>query len=181
MKPTQCSALVLMLYEFLQYASGDQFVNSLNGVIGAENYTYYRLTHRGYIRLILESTQGDADLYISSSTQSPTFDQYEFQATTCGDDIVDVQPSMNRPVTVGVYGYPSVTETKYILHLILITDYDRGYPEELASSDFVPPSQKKSTNKHNQKSFGASAKDEEESVIWTIIVGILKILFDVLM
>jgi hypothetical protein len=158
----------------------DQFVNSLNGLIGSGNYTYYKLTHRGYIRLILESPRGDADLYISSLTQSPTFENYELQSTTCGEDIVDILPDMNRPVTVGVYGHTYFLETRYILHLFVVTDYDRGYPEEITTYS-VPPSQKKTVNKHSQKSFGASAKDEEESVIWTILVGILKILFDVLM
>ncbi|KAK2141227.1 hypothetical protein LSH36_1137g00084 [Paralvinella palmiformis] len=168
--------ILLLLYDIIQHAVGDQLINSFDDIIGPGNYTYYRLMHRGYIRLILDSLEGDADLYVSSQTLNPTFAEYDLQSTTCGDDVVDINPELHRPVTIGVYGYPLSARTRYILHILLVTDYDHGYPEQITSEKLNKP-----VVNPNKKSFVSSVKDEEESVIWTILVGILKVLLDILL
>ena len=177
MKHLENPAILLLLYDIIQCAIGDQLINSFNGVVGPGNYTYYRLMHRGYIRLLLDTLEGDGDLYISSQTPNPTFSNYDMQSVTCGEDLIDIPPEVPRPITIGVYGYPLTDRTRYILHVLLVSDYDHGYPDELIAEKQNKPV----INSNNKKSFGASVKDEEESVIWTILVGILKILLDVLL
>ncbi|KAL0606822.1 UPF0669 protein C6orf120-like protein [Plecturocebus cupreus] len=49
----------------------------IQGQIGAGNYSYLRLNHEGKIILRMCSLKGDADLYVSASSQHPSFDDYE--------------------------------------------------------------------------------------------------------
>lgn len=177
MRPMENPAILLLLYDIIQCAVGNQLINSFNGVVSPGNYTYYRLMHRGYIRLILDTLEGDGDLYLSSQTANPTYNDYDLKSATCGEDTIDIHPKLPRPVTIGVYGYPLRDRTRYILHVLLVSDYDHGYPDELTAENQNKPV----INPNNKKSFGASVKDEEESVIWTILVGILKILLDILL
>lgn len=51
---------------------------------------------------------GDADLYLSTSKQHPTFDygDHDLSSTTCGLDGILLPKSLKKPVYVGVYGHP---------------------------------------------------------------------------
>ena len=68
------------------------------------------ITHNIYVcccRLVfffLSGVLGDADLYVSDRTRSPSFyyDQYEMKSTTCGEDIIDLS-SLKRPLYIGMY------------------------------------------------------------------------------
>ena len=40
-------------------------IHSSEGVVGAGNYTYYKLNQPGTLRLILNPLSGDPDIYIS--------------------------------------------------------------------------------------------------------------------
>ena len=67
------------------------------------------ITHNMYVcccrlSFFLSGVLGDADLYVSDRTRSPSFyyDQYEMKSTTCGEDIIDLS-SLKRPLYIGMY------------------------------------------------------------------------------
>ena len=81
---------------------------STHGRVGGGNYTYYTLTDEAPVSLVLDSIQGDADLYVSDVVSKPSFDLSEHWAAsvTCGQDQVDLPRTVKRPVHVAVYGHP---------------------------------------------------------------------------
>ncbi|XP_002735183.1 UPF0669 protein v1g209471-like [Saccoglossus kowalevskii] len=148
--------LILILIGPLCY--GQQLIHGFSGRIGAGNYTYYRLAKEGAMALVLDTLEGDADIYISSLTLAPSFEEYELQSATCGQDIVEIPMEMSRPIGVAVYGHVSCMESSYRLSVLV----DKVDSSELSNSK----------NQHYETG--------EESLLWTIFVNILKILFDVL-
>ncbi|XP_004470751.1 UPF0669 protein C6orf120 homolog [Dasypus novemcinctus] len=146
----------------------------VQGQIGAGNYSYLRLNHEGKIILKMQSLKGDADLYISDSTLHPSFDDYELQSVTCGQDIVFIPAHFQRPVGIGIYGHPSHHESEFEMKVY----YDRTieqYPlgETAFSSDGADPSQKHAYTPEE-------ASQEEESVLWTILISLLKLVLEIL-
>ncbi|XP_074044195.1 UPF0669 protein C6orf120 homolog [Macrotis lagotis] len=146
----------------------------VQGQIGAGNYSYLRLNHEGKIVLQMKSLKGDADLYVSDTTLHPSFDEYELQSVTCGQDVVFVPAHFQRPVGIGIYGHPSHLESEFEMKVY----YDRTvveYPlgEAAYAIDGKAASQK-------QPYTPEDASQDEESIIWTIIIGILKLILEVL-
>uniref|UniRef100_A0A8D0GC72 Chromosome 6 open reading frame 120 n=1 Tax=Sphenodon punctatus TaxID=8508 RepID=A0A8D0GC72_SPHPU len=145
----------------------------VQGQIGAGNYSYLRLTHEGKIILHMQSLKGDADLYVSDTTLQPSFDEYELQSVTCGKDVVYVPAHFHRPVGIGIYGHPSHQESEFEMKVY----YDRTvvYPFGKASNnpEEVAASQKQSRSTEDDS-------QDEESVFWTILIGILKLIFEIL-
>lgn len=155
----------------------------LAGMVGAGNYTYYRLSHEGDVSLILRSSEGDADVYVSQHNLQPTYelDTHDLQSVTCGDDLVEIPSSFKRPVSIGIYGHPSYDVSVYQLCVNFLTsnvvmeyEYDyNSYPGEDSFQD------KPSRPPHPLP----YSKDdgEEQSLIWAILIGILKVFVEVLM
>ncbi|VDN05965.1 unnamed protein product [Thelazia callipaeda] len=97
--------------------------------LSAGNWSYFELRWAGPIRVILVSTTGDADLYLSSTKKHPGYDldEYEMLSTTCGVDVVDVPQIMQRPVYVGVYGHPSNAATNYRILFVMLEKTNSKY------------------------------------------------------
>ncbi|XP_012637989.1 UPF0669 protein C6orf120 homolog [Microcebus murinus] len=146
----------------------------VQGQIGAGNYSYLRLNHEGKIILKMQSLKGDADLYVSDSTLHPSFDDYELQSVTCGQDIVFIPAHFQRPVGIGIYGHPSHHESEFEMKVYYDKTIDQ-YPlgEPAYSSDGTDPSQKHAYAPED-------APQEEESVLWTILISILKLVLEIL-
>ena len=144
-------------------------LHSFTGTIGAGNFSYYKLNRPGRVTLLLESLEGDADIYVSESTLTPTFDldKYDLQSASCGEDKVEVPKLFRRPVGVGIYGHISRKESKYRLSVVLEDELAEEY-------------QSYSMPQHSFHGGNPAGKDEEESIIWTIFISILKIIFDIL-
>ena len=153
---SSCLIFLLLVLSLINEAITHNVLHSFTGTVGAGNYTYYRLSRKGDLTIYLESLEGDADLYISDKTEEPTYLNYEYQSTTCGEDSITISPSFPRPVNIGVYGHIHKVISKY--RLVILGEKLDNYVE-------------KSPGKN----------EEEESVIWTIFVGILKILVDILL
>ncbi|XP_036805481.1 UPF0669 protein C6orf120 homolog [Oncorhynchus mykiss] len=144
----------------------------VQGHIGAGNYSYLRLNHDGKIILHMRSLKGDADLYVSDKTLRPSFDTYKLQSVTCGQDVVVVPGDFVRPVGIGIYGHPSHQESEFEMRVFydqtsLQDPFDkRSYPseEEGGKQRYAP-----------EDDF-----EEEESIFWTILIGILKIILEIL-
>ena len=44
---------------------------------------------------------GDADLYVSDVSKSPTYTNYEVKANSCGEDVLDLSDWKKRPIYIG--------------------------------------------------------------------------------
>lgn len=180
-----CSALVLVLLlsqarSFLGPSEDDDddggvpedwvLLHVVQGHIGAGNYSYLRLNHDGRIILHMRSLKGDADLYVSDRTLQPSFDTYKLQSVTCGRDVVVVPGDFVRPVGIGIYGHPSHRESEFEMRVF----YDQTVPQNpfdsglYASKDGREPKQ------------SAQAEEKEASIFWTILIGLLKIVLEIL-
>lgn len=144
----------------------------VQGHIGAGNYSYLRLNHDGRIILHMKSLKGDADLYVSDKTLHPNFDTYRLQSVTCGHDVVVVPRDFSRPVGIGIYGHPSYLESEFEMRVFYdqtahLDPFDKGSPDD---------------KQKEKKSAQAEEDDfqEEESIFWTILIGLLKIILEIL-
>lgn len=180
-----CAALFALLFlspagGFLQPAADDGvpeewlLLHVVQGHIGAGNYSYLRLNHDGRIVLNMRSLKGDADLYVSDKTLRPSFDAYKLQSTTCGPDVVVVPGDFARPVGIGIYGHPSYLESEFEMRVF----YDQTVAQDPFDKRPYP-----SEDGHGSQRFPqATAEDfqEEESIFWTILIGLLKIIVEIL-
>ncbi|XP_078504851.1 UPF0669 protein C6orf120 homolog [Lissotriton helveticus] len=146
----------------------------VGGQIGAGNYSYLRLNHEGKIILEMESPKGDADLYVSDATLHPSFDEYELQSTTCGRDVIVVPSYFQRPVGIGIYGHPSHIESEFEIKVY----HDRTVQEDPFSEESYDPEERQANQK--KRHAPQDAAQEEESILWTILIGILKLVLEIL-
>ncbi|XP_067120062.1 UPF0669 protein v1g209471-like [Centruroides vittatus] len=155
------------------------FHEKLIGKVGAGNYSYYTLSREGSITIILNTLQGDSDLYISDHTKQPTFEieNHNLQSVTCGLDRIDVPFEFKRPIIIGVYGHPSQDFSIYELEVIVddlpeeYKDY-KDYSTENLSSGSSPPPPVPSPSKRSHKS-------DENSTLWSVFTTVLQILWTV--
>ncbi|XP_008993649.3 UPF0669 protein C6orf120 homolog [Callithrix jacchus] len=146
----------------------------VQGQIGAGNYSYLRLNHEGKIVLRMRSLKGDADLYVSASSLHPSFDDYELQSATCGPDAVSIPAHFRRPVGIGVYGHPSHLESEFEMKVY----YDGTVEQHPFDEAAYPADGADAAQKHARAPEDAS--QEEESVLWTILISILKLVLEIL-
>jgi hypothetical protein len=147
-------------------------LHTVSEKVGGGNFTYIKFYDKGAYQLVLESISGDADLYISDTNSQPDWEDYEFHSVTCGEDSVRVPVDMKRPVYIGVYGHPSHELSVYALQIFSDTSAEQEDREHLGVSN---------KKRRTSPSSGPDSRDDEpESLLWTIIVGILKILLDIL-
>ena len=92
-------------------------LQNVPGKVGAGNYTYFQLNFQGALLLELETSEGDADLYVSEKLQRPTFelDEHSLSSWTCGRDAVFIPKTMARPIYIGVYGHPRYEQSVYMM------------------------------------------------------------------
>lgn len=144
----------------------------VQGHIGSGNYSYLRLNHDGRILLLMRSLKGDADLYVSDKTLRPSFDTYKLQSTTCGQDLVVVPGEFVRPVGIGIYGHPSYMESEFEMRVFYDQTVELDPFEKSPSED---PDRHKKSPQGSEQDF-----QEEESIFWTILIGLLKIIVEIL-
>jgi len=168
------SSLTLAFYIVLvTVCEGDYVAQTVNDEVGEGNYTYYTLSHPGNLVLQMTTLEGDADLYVSSDVDQPTFnlEEHTISSFTCGEDRVEISKFMRRPINIAVYGHPRYPSSKYSLDVIVVEvdEYDPFKIEDNAKS----PRESKKNN-----------EPEEEStikVVWPIVRRILEILIDVIL
>ncbi|EFA04962.1 UPF0669 protein v1g209471 [Tribolium castaneum] len=122
---------VAILLSWLAYAAAKVSLFKLEGEVNGQEFVYYKIMHPGNLLLVLESLEGDADVYVSEKTPSPTYhpDAYDFHSATCGTDSVTIPRTMRRPMAVGIYGYSA--SSKYTLEVFqLPSDGDNNLFEE---------------------------------------------------
>lgn len=184
--PVDTISVVLAGLLFWTYASSTAFSESclqlLSGQVGGGNYTYYRLSHEGDVTLILHSIRGDVDVYVSQDTLQPTYelDSHDLQSVTCGDDRVDIPASFKRPVGIGIYGHPSheISHYQLCVNFLSVLDTPSYYYDYDSYLDDSGHSEKPS---RAHVAFPYEKDEEEESLLWTILIGVLKVFVEVFM
>uniref|UniRef100_A0A224XUU6 Putative dna repair endonuclease xpf isoform x1 n=1 Tax=Panstrongylus lignarius TaxID=156445 RepID=A0A224XUU6_9HEMI len=108
-----------ILYLFATIKAETQYFKSVSGTVIAGNFTYYSLITEGDVSIILRTTKGDADLYVSQLVVTPTYEpeNYCLHSATCGLDVVDIPATFGRPIGIGIYGHPSHEESEFTLEL----------------------------------------------------------------
>ncbi|XP_048699927.2 LOW QUALITY PROTEIN: UPF0669 protein C6orf120 homolog [Caretta caretta] len=167
---------LLMGHSFEEEDVPDEWIllHVVQGQIGAGNYSYLRLNHEGKIVLQMQSLKGDADLYVSDMTLHPSFDEYELQSVTCGQDVVYVPAHFHRPVGIGIYGHPSHLESEFEMKVYYDrTIVDHPFAEASYNPEEMETSQKRTHSAEDQS-------QDEESIFWTILIGVLKLILEIL-
>jgi len=150
--------LLLFISLILRLASCEHLIQTFYGEIGPGNFTYFTLKKEGDVTLILESTEGDADIYISQDILKPDFDNYDLKSATCGEDVVTIPSYYKRPIGISVFGHVYAPLTKYTMKVLM--DYSGGEESERQNSE---------------------SEEQEESLLWTLLVNILKIILEILL
>jgi hypothetical protein len=174
------------------------FEETFHGVVGGNNYSYFAYTGEGKLRLILESLEGDADLYVAEKRLEASFDfdGHSLQSTSCGEDVVEVPSSFQRPIGIGVYGHPSYQSTRFTLKVIGETEepeepLDMGYSDRDSDRDsdhFSSPFEgfEGFEESHNSRESRASDrtknghKSKEKSFAWELILSLLEGIFRII-
>lgn len=150
-------SLLLLLY-WLRLTSCEYIIQTFDGEIGAGNFTYFTLKKEGEVTLILESIEGDADIYVSQVNLKPDFEDYDLKSATCGEDIVTIPGTYKRPIGISVFGHVHAPISRYTMKVIM--DYSSGDESERYHGD---------------------SDEAEESLIWTVFVNILKLILEILL
>ncbi|XP_017880589.1 UPF0669 protein C6orf120 homolog [Ceratina calcarata] len=127
--------VILCLSFALAYEN--KLLHYITDEVTGSSYKYYSLSYDGFIKIILISEIGDADLYVSQITTKPTFDpdQNCLQSITCGDDIILIPDSFKRPVSIGIYGHPSHENSTYVLLVYQTSDTEHVSYEKSSQAD----------------------------------------------
>ncbi|KAL1490443.1 hypothetical protein ABEB36_013135 [Hypothenemus hampei] len=80
-------------------------------------FNYHYIHGGGPYVLNITSITGDVDVYISDTNPQPTYDPetYSMHSATCGSEILDIEESIQTPLSIGVYGYAE--SSVYLLEL----------------------------------------------------------------
>ena len=150
----------LVLVSLLSVVLSEHIIQVFDGEIGAGNSTFFTLKKEGRVTLIVDSAEGDADIFVSDDTMKPDFENYDLQSTTCGKDIVTIPISYKRPIGIAVVGHAYAPLTKYTMTVLM------DYVENSSGASGL----------HSEND-----DQQEESVIWMIFVNVLKIIFEILL
>lgn len=168
---TKHLAVLLLVCHLLSGTTAEYLLTSFTQAVGAGNYTHFKLTRDGDVRLVLNTFEGDADLYISDNTLHPDYENYELQASSCGEDAVLITEDFKRPIGIAIYGHPAHELSHFKLDV---------YVEDIliGGEGGTPVSSQKGGSGSRKSMEGG---EEEDSLLWNIFVGLLKIIFDVLL
>jgi len=155
--------LLAILCTLLKVIATELSIATFTGTIGPGNYTYFTLNEKGRVSLILESLSGDVDIYLSKDVEKPNYAEYDLQSATCGIDKISVPKSYPRPLHIALYGYVQSTVSEYKLTVVKdAVGYDPNNFDKYTATD-------------NE----GEDKQSLKSILWTIILGILKIILEV--
>jgi len=160
----------------------DYVGQTVTGDVAEGNYTYYSLRQNGKVRLELNTISGDADLYVSSLNERPSYhnDEYELLSATCGEDLVTITADIPRPVHIAVYGHPRHSSSEYILDVIVVEEeeYDYFKPDDT----YFLSDEEKSEKERVRRDRDEHGREEASNgkVFWKILWQILEIIIDVL-
>jgi len=161
---------VLLLYLHICWC--EIVLQRITGEVEAGKYIYYLLKTPGNIKLKLQTTSGDADLYVSDVINKPTYDltSHSLSSTTCGEDSLTIPADFNRPVGIGIYGYSLALEevSSYTLYIIKQPDtYDH----------FLDPFAENLDD--DEGSYYGEERERPADILLSVLWNVLEMLFEV--
>jgi len=167
--------IIIFIINFFLAQCNLVHVQTFEGEVGAENFTYYKLVLEGHVLVRLQTLEGDADLYLSSETLRPTWDDYTIKSDTCSHEVVVVRKYLSRPIGIGVYGYVHYPISRYQLSVYIDKSQDNYYPD-------VDPKENEDVEHLASKDASLNFEEEpEESMFWNFMISFLKFLLEVLL
>ncbi|XP_028516249.1 UPF0669 protein v1g209471 [Exaiptasia diaphana] len=103
-------------------------------------------------------------MYVSTHVAKPDFENYDLQSSTCGRDIVTIPKRFERPIGIAVYGHVHSPLSKYTMTVVV--DFIDSNTARQGRVGWLPSDD--------------SGEPKEESVLWMLFVGIVKIIFEIL-
>lgn len=178
-----------------------QLVTTIHGELEAGNYSHYSLHENGNFKLVLQSLQGDADLYVSDKQRRVDFSNYDWQSITYGIDEVYITDSMTRPVAISVYAHPYYPKSVYTMRTYSIYSNDKNYEthslesnekfkefyhknmlKDGSSRDSLKDHSAHSTKERYETNFhDQDTENENESMLWTILIHLLKLIAEIVL
>ncbi|RVE46100.1 hypothetical protein evm_009264 [Chilo suppressalis] len=114
------STISSLLGGYVHIDTDKVLLDTVVGVVGAGNFSYWQLGHTGPLLVELTSLTGDADLYVSDSVRpSYEIDKNNFSSATCGPDLVSIPQDFPRPIGIGVFGHWSHYVSEYSIQVFL--------------------------------------------------------------
>ncbi|KAG1681763.1 UPF0669 protein [Nymphon striatum] len=109
-----------------------------------------------------------------SDSDSDDNEMSEEESVTCGIDEVEISSDLNRPIGIGIYGHPTHLKSKYSLQLKSLSlelnnqyeSMDKDYEANNNMYGYI------SSNKYKATPKPPSKPTEDESILWTIFVGL---------
>ncbi|CAF0962788.1 unnamed protein product [Brachionus calyciflorus] len=155
-----------------------QFVSNQNGELDAGNWSYYKYTQKYQFRLVLESLNGDCDLYASDKVPYVDYSNYDLQSITYGNDEILIESSMRRPIYVSVYAHPYYANCKYNLRQYREENEYNSYKEHsesLKHDDDDDKQEVKLDTKNDEES------EDKENFFWWLFINLIEILAEVIL
>lgn len=115
MLPWSATLTVVLLTSCRAY----ELVEHLTGTVSGGETKAFSFVPAHTLLLCLDSREGDADLYVSTSTSHPDADHHDYSSTSTGVDVL-VIPSQQSGFTVylGVHGHVRHNYSVYDLYLL---------------------------------------------------------------
>jgi hypothetical protein len=199
---------VLFSILFSTASSSIDLVSTTRGSIEAGNYTYFYLSEKGTFKLVLISLEGDCDLYVSDKHRLVSFENYDFQSITYGNDIVWLTEDMKRPISIGIYAHPYYVKSTFVLNKYRVTfdsksfnyeyshiseennDLNNKYDEDVFESHHSNEhdnSETKTKNNENQNDedeeydddIGVGGGSGGRSFLWSLFIHLIEIIAEV--
>ena len=146
-------------------AATDRILQTVHGHVNARNFTYYRLTLGRKFTIVLDSLEGDADLYVSEGNRQPHYRDldYNMSSNTCGRELIVISHKLKRPIVAGVIGHEQYPESKF---LMTVVDGELSYDDAA---------------KISPEDYNKSQPDGKENTAWNILSLLLKLILEVLL
>lgn len=148
-----------------------RLISSELGYLEAGNFSYYELAAKGKFKLVLESEQGDCDLYASDKAVLVDYVNYDLQSTTYGIDEILIEETMHRPVYIGVYAHPYYSFCKYTLNQFKV-DSNEYY----SYVEHVDSSKEELEEKKDEIETEEVEQEEKESFFWWLFINLLQLI-----
>ena len=169
------------------YSPNRTYVSMHDDRVSPSNFSYFTFHNLGVYRIILISSRGDADLYLSTRDKQVSYDNYEFSSCTCGIDEVFVDFYTKRPIYIGIYGYSQYQVSHYRL-LIELIQTSKPTENVVVLEEFV--NDRSSEDLDNDARLHVDTKaprgivvdkeDRPNHVLWNILIWLLNFLLEVL-
>ncbi|XP_046975410.1 UPF0669 protein C6orf120 homolog [Vanessa cardui] len=175
------STLSSLLSGYVQIEPDKILLDTVVGIVGAGNFSYWQLGHTGPLLIELTSLTGDADLYVSDSVRpSYEVDKNNFSSATCGPELVNIPFEFPRPIGIGVFGDWSHAISEYSIHVFLDTSAVLSEEQLMAIERFHTNPEKSDSTNQQARAKVASRKTDDEKPRFLKLLNILDMVFEML-